>query len=191
MVSVQLECSRTITERHAETNIPTKEAPTSAPARVPDPDAIEIWPQRPAASPHEGTSPGERAVRMVLVLPRAHRLTAKRDVERVSRMGRPVFTPNLTIRAIPNRIGCLRTTVVAGLKVSKRSNVRNRVKRLIREALRRHLPSIRTDADLVVYVKPSAVGKHYRELADEVGRALDRARLLRGRWVEKEVKSEK
>ncbi|MBI4434949.1 ribonuclease P protein component [Candidatus Uhrbacteria bacterium] len=125
------------------------------------------------------------------MLPRSHRLSKQRDVERVSQMGRPVFAPHLTIRAVPNRIGRPRATVVAGLKVSKRSNVRNRVKRLVREVIRRHLPSIRTDADVVIYVKPHAVGKHYRELADEVGRALDRARLLRGPWVDKGVKSKK
>ena len=124
------------------------------------------------------------------MLPRPHRLSKQRDVERVSRMGRPVFGPYLTIRAVPNKTGRLRATVVAGLKVSKRSNVRNRVKRLIREVIRRHLSSIRTDADLVVYVKPHAVGKHHRELADEVGRTLGRAGLLRGPWVDTKVQSE-
>lgn len=123
------------------------------------------------------------------MLPKPHRLSQKRDVERVSRTGRPVFAPNLTIRAIPNRAGCLRTTIVVGLKVSKRSNVRNRVKRLIREVIRRHIPSIRSDADLVVYVKPSAVGKHYRELADELGMVLDRARILRGPWGDNGLKT--
>ncbi len=124
------------------------------------------------------------------MLSRAHRLHNRRDVERVSRMGRPVHAPSITVRAVPNRLGRTRATVVAGLKASKRATVRNRVKRLVREALRRHLPSIRTDADLVVYVKPVAVGKSYRELADEVGRTLGRAGLLRGPWVDTEVKRE-
>jgi ribonuclease P protein component len=119
------------------------------------------------------------------MLPRPHRLSAQRDVKRVSSCGRPVFSSNFTIRCAPNRIGRLRATVVAGLKVSKRSTVRNRVKRLIREAIQRNLVSIRADADLVVYAKPAAVGKSYQQLAEELGRALSRAHILRGPWGDK------
>lgn len=116
------------------------------------------------------------------MLPRPHRLSQKRDVKRVSLRGRSVFSPNLTVRCVPNRIGRFRATVVVGLKVSKRATTRNCVKRLIREVLRRHLPSIRTDVDLVIYAKPSAVGKSYQQLAEELGRALDRIHIRRGPW---------
>jgi len=99
-------------------------------------------------------------------------------------MGRPVFAPDLTIRAIPNRIGTVRATVVAGLKVSKRAVARNRVKRLIREALHRNLAAIHPNADIVVYAKSSLVGKPYRTVSGEMWRALTKGGLLRGPWVD-------
>ena len=75
-------------------------------------------------------------------------------------------------------------TVVAGLKVSKRSHERNRAKRLLREAFRRHRLSVVAGVDLVIYEKPSIIGKTYGVLADELGRALARANLLRSPWVD-------
>ncbi|MDO8599103.1 MAG: ribonuclease P protein component [bacterium] len=121
------------------------------------------------------------------MLPRANRLSAKRDVERVSRMGRPVFAPDLTVRCVPNRVGHIRMTVVAGLKVSKRSNERNRAKRLVREAIHRNLAVIHPNADIVVYAKSSIVGKDYRTVSGALGRAFTKAGLLRGRWVDNQA----
>lgn len=118
------------------------------------------------------------------MLPKADRLHVQRDVERVSRAGRPVFASDFTVRFAQNRVGRTRATVVAGLKVSKRSNVRNRAKRLLREALQRHRQSMVVGVDLVIYVKPSIVGKAYGVLADELGRTLARANLLRSPWVD-------
>ncbi len=121
------------------------------------------------------------------MLPRSNRLTMKRDVERVSRMGRPVFAPDLTVRCIPNRVGHIRMTVVAGLKVSKRSTDRNRAKRLVREAIHWNLAVIYPNADIVVYAKSSIVGKDYRTVSGELGRAFTKAGLLRGRWVDNQA----
>ncbi|MDP3770706.1 MAG: ribonuclease P protein component, partial [bacterium] len=107
-----------------------------------------------------------------------------RDVERVSRAGRPVFAPNMTVRFVANRVGRTRMTVVAGLKVSKRSHERNRAKRLLREAFRRHRSSVVSGVDLAIYAKSTIIGKAYGVLADELGRTLARANLLRGPWVD-------
>ncbi|MBI2482865.1 ribonuclease P protein component [Candidatus Uhrbacteria bacterium] len=118
------------------------------------------------------------------MLPRRHRLHQTRDVQRVSRTGRPVAALDCIIRFAPNRLPLVRATVVAGLKVSKRSTVRNRTKRLIREVLRRHLPSIRPGVDLVITAKPSMVGKEYEDISAQIGAALHRAHLLCGFWVD-------
>lgn len=113
------------------------------------------------------------------MVPRAHRLSAQKDVERVSRRGRPVFVRLLTVRALPNHLPVTRATAVAGLKVSKRSVLRNRAKRLIREAFRREmLPHARPGFDVVIHAKPDIVGKTYHEVADDLGRAMGKAGLL-------------
>jgi len=128
--------------------------------------------------------PHAHIIRDDRMLPRANRLHVQRDVERVSRAGRPVFASDLTVRFVLNRTGRTRATVVAGLKVSKRSTIRNRAKRLLREVLHRHRSSIAVGIDVVVYARPSIVGKTYGALAEELGRTLARANLLRQPWVD-------
>jgi len=115
------------------------------------------------------------------MLPAAHRLRRKQDVERVSRVGRPAFVRTLTVRYAPNGLAVTRATVVAGLKVHKRSTRRNRVKRLIREALRReYLAHIRGGYDIVIYAKKDLVGMEYDAVSADLGSALRRARLIAG-----------
>ena len=118
------------------------------------------------------------------MLARPHRLTAKRDFERASRQGRPVHAPCITVRAVANRLPQVRVWMVIGLKISKRSNVRNRAKRLLREIFRRHIAAIHPGIDIVVHVKPTIIGVPYAALAAEVGRTLHRGGMLVKPWVD-------
>jgi ribonuclease P protein component len=118
------------------------------------------------------------------MLSRQHRLRARRDIERASRRGKPVFAPSITIRSIPNQLEITRFAFVAGLKVSKRAVIRNRGKRLLREAVRRHLGAIAPGFDIVIYAKSNIVGKSYSEIVEELGKGFHKAGLLRGRWVD-------
>lgn len=117
------------------------------------------------------------------MLARPYRLTTTRDIERASR-GRPAHAPHLTVRAAWSGRPHTRVTIVAGLKVSKRANVRNLVKRRMREAIRRHWGAILPGADVVIHAKPTAVGIGYHTIAYEIGNALYRAKLLRSPWVD-------
>ncbi|MDO8425042.1 MAG: ribonuclease P protein component [bacterium] len=124
------------------------------------------------------------------MLPAQHRLRNKRDVERVSRKGRPAFARTLTVRHVANNLPVVRATAVAGLKVSKRATQRNRVKRLIRESLRREfLTRIPPGHDIVVYAKKELIGKTYQEVVDELGYALRKAGLLKRADVTRERKA--
>ena len=90
------------------------------------------------------------------------------------------------MRVALNGLPVTRIGIVVGLKVSKRANIRNRVKRLIREVFQRHLPSIRTGIDIVVHTKPATIGLAYGPLASEIGAAISRSRLLVSAWVDKD-----
>lgn len=63
------------------------------------------------------------------------RLTRKRDLERVYRQGVSAGSRHFFIRALTNRPGEPRFTVIIGKKVAKKAVVRNRLKRLARQAI--------------------------------------------------------
>ncbi len=69
-----------------------------------------------------------------------------------------------------------------GLSVSKRVGSavqRNRVKRCLREAIRRRLWKTLPGWDMIVTARPEAASAEYTDLADEMQELLTRARLLR------------
>lgn len=92
-------------------------------------------------------------------------------------MGGPLVTLTYVRQAgepAPTRMG-----VVAGKRVGG-AVVRNRVKRRMREALRRELPHIPAGWDLVCGAKPPAAEAPYAALAAELRALLVRAGLLSG-----------
>jgi ribonuclease P protein component len=63
------------------------------------------------------------------------------------------------------------TNIRVGFSVSKRVGnavVRNRVKRLMREAVRHELPRVRPGIDLVFIARPAAAGAAYDEVREAV-----------------------
>jgi ribonuclease P protein component len=69
-----------------------------------------------------------------------------------------------------------------GLSVSKRVGSavqRNRVKRRLREAIRRRLWKTLPGWDMILTARPEAADVEYAALADEIQNLLTRARLLR------------
>jgi ribonuclease P protein component len=108
------------------------------------------------------------------MLPRENRLKRSRDFTRVRRRGRASSSPLATLYVLPTRTDDVRV----GFSVSKRvgkAAIRNRVKRLFREAARKDLPRVRRGQDLVFIARPSAAGASYADIAETVGGLLVRA----------------
>jgi ribonuclease P protein component len=103
------------------------------------------------------------------MLPRKHRLSADKDVTRVLRKGRAVFTNLVGVKAAPNDIGVVRTAVVVSTKVHKRATERNLIKRRIRAVLANLIPEIKAPVDIVIMAQNEAIG---RKQAD-MGAALE------------------
>ena len=112
------------------------------------------------------------------MLPRKHRLTADKDVTRVLRKGRAVFTNLLIIKALGNDQGVVRTAVVVSTKVHKRAVKRNLIKRRVREVLQKLIPMIAIGVDIVVTAQPEAVDRTQADLGAALEYCLKNLRLL-------------
>jgi ribonuclease P protein component len=107
------------------------------------------------------------------------RLTSRRDFKRVFTQGRKVVGRNLIVWAgkAPNRSGAR-----LGLSVSAKLGnavVRNRLKRLTREAFRSQRKSLTSPGDLVVYLRPGCRWRHLREAQQDLLEACVKAGLLK------------
>ena len=132
---------------------------------------------------------------------RTRRLRSPRDFQRVRRLGRHVSSPLLTLsyarQAIPPArtrqrgeehpapadmaaIGAAEAPTRIGFSVSKRVGnavVRNRVKRRLREAVRRTLADLPPGWDIVLVARSAAAAANYATLDTTVRELLARARL--------------
>lgn len=112
------------------------------------------------------------------MLPKQHRLTRSRDFTRVRRRGRSSGSPLAALYVLSVRSPDVRV----GFSVSKRVGkavVRNRVKRLMREAVRHELAQICPGRDLVFIARPAAADATYSEIADTVSVLLRKTGAVR------------
>lgn len=91
------------------------------------------------------------------MIARPHRVRTDRDIKRIFRTGRKYGVSELTFFVLPNRVERPRFAVVVGGTVSKKAVVRNRLKRQVRDVLRRAVVNgaIAAPQDMVVMVRPS------------------------------------
>jgi ribonuclease P protein component len=105
-----------------------------------------------------------------------NRLSKTKDVTAVSRSGRSFFSPNFVIKYVQSRASH-RVTVVVSTKVSKSAVVRNRIKRVIREAIRLDLAGLKP-GDYVIIVKPAVSTFKAALIREAVLGLLRKTRLL-------------
>ncbi len=96
------------------------------------------------------------------MLPAASRLKRRSDFARVYGKGRSYATDLIVVYVLPNREEVTRIGFSVSGKLGK-STIRNRLKRLLREAARRLLSEILPGYDVVVVARQKAVNA---ELAD-------------------------
>ncbi len=112
------------------------------------------------------------------MLPQAHRLRLEKDIKTLFARGKSVFGSFVGIKFRANALPVSRFAVVAGVKVSKKAVTRNRLKRQVRAVVHEMLPKIAHGYDVLLYVKPQAVGKPFDLLQKEVLAGLKKAKLL-------------
>lgn len=106
-----------------------------------------------------------------------HRLRASADFERARRRGRSWGTPYLSLTAVRNDLDSNRCGFVTSRRLGK-AVVRNRVRRRLREIVRRQMPNVEPGWDLVVSARPVAATATFLQLSDAVADVLRRAGVL-------------
>jgi ribonuclease P protein component len=103
-------------------------------------------------------------------------LKTNSDFDRVRKAGRTWAVGPVVLNAAPNGLDTIRCGFVAGKKVGG-AVVRNRARRLIKEAVRPRLPLLRTGWDLVWIARSSIAELKAGDVAEAVDEALNRGKL--------------
>lgn len=116
------------------------------------------------------------APRTAHVFSRRERIAKRRDFLQTYEHGRKEYCRHVVIFAIPNEFGHPRLGITATRKLGK-ANVRNKVKRWVRELFRRHRTELGLTLlaiDIVVNVKNTASSAQFNEFADDLSKGLRR-----------------
>lgn len=109
---------------------------------------------------------------------RKFRLRKRRDFERVYREGRSWSHPLLILRAHPNGLEHSRFGFVASKRLGK-AVVRNRARRLMREATRLRVEKIAPGWDVVLIAREPLLKADFRHIGEALEQLLRRAHLWR------------
>jgi ribonuclease P protein component len=89
------------------------------------------------------------------MLQKKHRLNKSKDIQNTSARGRSFFSPNFVVKFRPDAALAPRVAVVVSNYVAKKAVDRNRIKRLVREAIRLNIAKLKP-GDYVIIVRPKA-----------------------------------
>lgn len=114
------------------------------------------------------------------MLPKENRLVEPYDFRRVGRLGRRYQSPFFSLTVAPQKqTAPPRFGFVVSTRIDKRAAVRNRIKRLLREAVHARLDSIPNGFDLVFATRPNIKGKSYEEVCSAVNQVLSKISFAR------------
>jgi len=100
------------------------------------------------------------------MLKKENRLTKKNDFERVYKKGRGLKADSLFLKILENDKGVTRIGIVVSKKVSKKAVERNKVKRRIREIIRKM--DLKSGFDIIIVTYPSIKEKKFDQIEDEI-----------------------
>jgi ribonuclease P protein component len=166
--------------RRRETNLSTQRPAPEAATRVPSEDVVARGPSDTEAASRERAQAPLRLSRPPVQ--RRNRLSRSRDFDTVYRRGKSTSTRHLVLHWFPreeNGVSAPRLGLAVPRSVGS-AVVRNRVKRLLREAWRELLESVPPGHDYVLAARPGfaepAEARGREWLVSEIAGALERVR---------------
>lgn len=110
------------------------------------------------------------------MLPRTHKLTRRRDIEKLAKTGQSLRSVFFILKIIPNKLNNTRWVIITSTKVSKKAVVRNRLRRQAREIIRLNILNETTGFDCMLIVKDTAVGITYVDLQKDLLKLYEKAK---------------
>lgn len=112
------------------------------------------------------------------MLAKPYRLQKSKDIEMVFRRGKSFNNDFVFLKMKSNNLEISRFGFVIGTKISKKSTVRNKIKRRLREIIRKSLDNIKPGFDIIIGVTPEIIDKDYQDVNKKLVQLLDKARLI-------------
>lgn len=114
------------------------------------------------------------------MLAHINRLTGTEDFDRAKEKGKLFQSNSFAIAVLaredkePSRFG-----FVVSNKISKKANIRNKIKRALRETVKQNLPKLKTGFDVIFLVKKVVLSRPVKDIVDEVPVTFKKAGMFK------------
>lgn len=112
------------------------------------------------------------------MLTKPHRLTKKKEFERVFKKGKGFKEDFLFLRFVQNNAKKSRFAIVVSRKVSKNASTRNKIKRRIRAIIGQKIPKLKKGVDSVLVALPGLGTKDFWEVEATINQLFKKSKLF-------------
>lgn len=112
------------------------------------------------------------------MLPKLNRLKKKKDFKKVFKSGKGVNLNFIVLKFNKNGLKNSRFGFIVSSKVSKKAVVRNKIKRRLRESVKRKIDDVKGGLDIVLITFPALKNKDFQEIDKIVEKLFKRAGIL-------------
>ncbi len=107
-----------------------------------------------------------------------NRIVKEKEFEKIFKKGKGKYTKNLGFKYLRNNLGFNRFAVVVGVKINKKAVIRNKIKRQIREVLKKQNYKKNIYYDIIILTLPSINLKTFTEIEKDIIYLFQNQRLL-------------
>lgn len=97
-----------------------------------------------------------------------NRLRKKNDIDGVFKKGRTAAGSFVFFKLIENFLNINRFAFIVSRKISKKAVLRNKIKRRLREVIKKNIPNLPQGFDFLIIAKPIIVNKNFREIEKDI-----------------------
>lgn len=115
------------------------------------------------------------------MLAKENRLIKKKDFENLLKNGKTYYSPLFILKVIKNKLKITRFGFIISKKTTKKAVIRNKIKRRLREIIRKEIKELGSGFDGVIIVKnnPLIFEKDYYQIKKEINQLIQKAKLKR------------
>lgn len=112
------------------------------------------------------------------MLAKINRLKKRKDFELIFKKGKKFKEDFLVLKIIKNNLNQSRFGFIVGGKISKKASLRNKIKRRLRELVRKKLKKIKKGFDAILIAKEGLENKDFWELEEIINKLFSKARII-------------
>lgn len=111
------------------------------------------------------------------MLKKENRLTKRKSFGYIYKNGKSKSTDNLIVNYIPTKLNVCKVGFSVSKKIGK-AHERNRIKRLLREAMKSLLNKVNNKYNYIIVAKPSITDKSFAKIQEELFQNLNKCGMI-------------